>query len=732
MEKSLKIIRYLVLGGIFLTPFLVLIVTSSLFFPFITGKNFIFRILIEITFALWLILVIFDKKYLPVRQAGHPKKSWILIALSSFIIILIFSSVFGENFYRSFWSNYERMEGLITYLHLFVFFLIMISVIKGEKLWKWFFNISLFVSVIVGIYGLWQLISHQGSSRVDATLGNPTYLAIYMIFHIFLALMIFFQEKRWFRWFYLPVAVFDLIILYHTATRGAILGLIGGFILALILTILFYPTKRAKLLSALLLSLIIILVVSFLFLKNSHFITQSPVLSRFSSISFQETTTQSRLVIWKMSWQGFKERPILGWGPENFNLIFNKYYEPILWKQEPWFDRAHNVFLDRLTTNGFLGLLAYLSLFAFALYYLWFPWKKNNFSKSESIILTSMFAAYFFHNLFVFDNLISLILFITFLAYISTKSMKSQAFPEEKKTISISTNLGLKSASALIIVIFTIFIVYYVNVPGILASQDLIKALGSSRQGNLQDSFSAFQKAISRNSFGTGEAREQLSSFAQQILPVAGLDNNFKQKVFSSAVSEMKKQINQSPNDIRYMIFLGVIYNKAGQYDEAIDILQKAIKLSPKKQQLYFELGVSYINKKEYDKGLEVFKKAFELDPEFLEARKIYAVAAIFSGNDGLAEELMRDYGGTIITDERFLAAFNERKMFDKVTAISEKFVEENPENAQYRVSLAAIYLQIGERQKAIEQLQKAIELEPRFKQQGEYYINEIQAGRNP
>jgi tetratricopeptide (TPR) repeat protein len=194
----------------------------------------------------------------------------------------------------------------------------------------------------------------------------------------------------------------------------------------------------------------------------------------------------------------------------------------------------------------------------------------------------------------------------------------------------------------------------------------------------------------------------------------------------------MKKQSNQSPSDIRYMVFLGAVYNKAGQYDEAIDILQRAIKFSPKKQQLYFELGSSYLNKREYDKGFEILKKAFEFDREFLEARKIYAVAAIFAGKDDLAEELMKNYGGTIIPDERFLMAFNERKMFDKVTAISEKFVEENPENAQYRVSLAAGYLQMGERQKAIEQLQKAIELEPRFKQQGEYYINEIKAGRNP
>lgn len=85
-----------------------------------------------------------------------------------------------------------------------------------------------------------------------------------------------------------------------------------------------------------------------------------------------------------------------------------------------------------------------------------------------------------------------------------------------------------------------------------------------------------------------------------------------------------------------------------------------------------------------------------------------------------------------IIADERFLQAFNSRNMFDKVAAVWEKFVEANPNNARYRLGLAASYLQVGERQKSIEQIQKAIDIEPTFKQQGEYYINEIKAGRNP
>lgn len=34
--------------------------------------------------------------------------------------------------------------------------------------------------------------------------------------------------------------------------------------------------------------------------------------------------------------EGFKEHPILGWGQDNFILVFNKYYDPRLYSQEPF------------------------------------------------------------------------------------------------------------------------------------------------------------------------------------------------------------------------------------------------------------------------------------------------------------------------------------------------------------------------------------------------------------
>ncbi|MBU2219245.1 O-antigen ligase family protein, partial [Patescibacteria group bacterium] len=727
MLKSLNIIRYLILGGIFILPVTVLIVAESLFFPFITGKNFFFRILVEILLGLWLILAIYDKRY-------RPKKSWILYFLTAFIAVLILSTIFSANPYRSFWSNYERMEGLITFLHLFAYFLVFTAVLNTEKLWKWFFHISLGVSVIVAFYGIFQLAGkleiHQGGARLDATLGNASYLAIYMVFHIFLALWYFLKTRDWYKWFYLPVIILETLILYYTATRGAILGFIAGLFITALIVGFFSDSRKIRIYAVSTLVLIVVLTGLFFSLRSSDFIIKNPVLTRFAGISLTETTTQSRFVIWGMSWEGFKERPILGWGPENYNLVFNKYYEPVLWKQEPWFDRAHNVFFDRLTTNGIFGLLAYLGLFGSALYCLLLKRKKYRFSSYDSGVLTGLFAAYFFHNIFVFDNLISLILFFSFLAYIHHRTKDNEI--DSQAEVFIKDDYK-KPAFSTIAAIAIIFIIYFVNVPGFLTARSLLSAFKETGAGNLQNAFDKFEKAISYDSFGSAEAREHFANFASKVISQPNIENDLKTKIFDSSSSEMKKQIEQAPDDIRYMIFLGALYNKGRQYNQAIEILQKAIELSPKKQQLYFEIGSSYLNIKEYKKAVEVLKTAFDLDPTFDDARKIYAAALIFDGQEEEASGILKEAFGTdIIPDERLIRAYVEIGNFYKVVAIWESLIEQNPNNAQYRVSLAASYLQINEREKAIEQLEKTIELEPKFKQQGEYFINEIRAGRNP
>src|SRR3989344_4225274 len=328
-----KILRWVALGGIFLVPFVPLVVANNLFFPFITGKAFVFRILVIIAAGAWLILALRDPDY-------RPKNSWILKALIVFVAVI----------------------GLAGIFHLFLYFLTASAMLNDWKHWKRFFQTSIVVSVIMAGYGIFQLagvlVINQGGTRLDGTFGNATYLAGYMLFHIFLTFFLLLRERfsKTLQWTYGVIIALQLFILYHTATRGAVLGLVGGILIAAILIALFDKERLFLKKSArFTLVAILILIVGFIAIRNVAFIQKSAALSRLASISLNEATP--RFMVWQMGWQGFKERPILGWGQESFNFVFNKYYNPKMFTQEQWFDRAHDIIFDWLIAGGLLGLL---------------------------------------------------------------------------------------------------------------------------------------------------------------------------------------------------------------------------------------------------------------------------------------------------------------------------------------------------------------------------------------
>ncbi|MDQ3076543.1 MAG: O-antigen ligase family protein, partial [bacterium] len=331
-----KVLRIICLTGIFIIPFVPLLVVDTLFFPFISGKNFAFRIIVEIIFGAWVVLALTDKTY-------RPRKSFILWALGAFIVIIGLADIFGMNPFKSFWSNFERMEGFVGLVHLGLYMLVAATVLNTTKLWAWFFNTTIGASILMSLYGYGQLFKwvtiNQGGGRLDARLGNATYLAVYILFHIFLTTYLMISRTMFLATPQDPkprstkfiiggvIILLEFVILYYTATRGAMLGLIGGVLLSAALIVIFgkaHPRIRKVSLGILIATLVVI--GGFLGLKDSSFVRESPVLNRFATISLNDATTNSRFVLWNMAIEGFKERPILGWGQENFNYVFNKYY----------------------------------------------------------------------------------------------------------------------------------------------------------------------------------------------------------------------------------------------------------------------------------------------------------------------------------------------------------------------------------------------------------------------
>ncbi len=724
-----KMLRLVVLSGIFALPFIVFIVSTSLFFPFITGKNFTFRIIVEIIAGAYLALALLDPAY-------RPKRSWLLGAFALFVVIVALADIFGTYPFKSFWSNFERMDGWVTLAHLFLYFVVLFGTLNTEKLWRRFWQVSLAVSALVAGYGLLQVVGvaslnpgFSSAARIDATLGNPIYLAVYMLFHIGIGALLWArsfeengQEKRVsFSLLYGASILFSTLILFMTGTRGAMLGLIGGLFLAALLAGLTSVEWRRFALVAL--ALLLVLAGGFFLVREQAWVRSIPYIERLATISFSDATIQARFMNWGIAWEGVKERPILGWGQENYALVFDKYYNPKMYAQEQWFDRVHNIIFDWLVAAGFLGLLSYLSIIGTAL---WLLWRRASsaFSNAERIILTALIAAYFACNLTVFDNITSYMLFTSILAYIAWHgSADAQTLP--LPTISRS----MLPAAAFCAVILVWGSAWYVNARAISANRALLQALQPQENG-LMENLEQFKKAISYGTIGVQEVREQLVQGAIQVAGVEGMDAGVRKSFHDTAVSEMRLMMEESPQTVRFPFFLAILHRAYGEHEASRELLEKAHELSPGKQTILFELAANAYTRGDTERALEIYRDAYELAPEFIDARIFYAALAIRMGRDQLADELLAPLlASGDAADPRIASAYVSRRRYDKIAAVWEARVAAKPDDLEAYFTLAAAYYGAGNSQRAIGILEEAGRIAPGAKAQADALKEQIRAG---
>lgn len=178
-----KLIYYLVPTFLFLP----LIIQQDFYFPFITPRNFAFRIIVEVIFAVYLILLLKDWKRF------SPGKSQTIIVMAGLFLWMTITSLINGDFLYSFWSSFERMEGLIHFYHVLALLVVLVGVFKKSEDWLNLLRTAVWVSFVIAsiavtqAFGIDALISSSGGSRVSSVLGNPTFVASYALFHIFFA-----------------------------------------------------------------------------------------------------------------------------------------------------------------------------------------------------------------------------------------------------------------------------------------------------------------------------------------------------------------------------------------------------------------------------------------------------------------------------------------------------------------------------------------------------------------
>lgn len=732
--------KWVALSALFLIPFLPLYVEGSLFFPFISGKGFAFRILVEIAAASWLLLALSDKRY-------RPRFSWTFLIYAVLVVWMFIADLTAVSPDKAFWSNFERMDGFVTLIHAFLFFVVLGSVLTVEKRWKSWWLTVVGASVLVIGHGFFQLICagqecarsfpiHQGGVRVDANLGNSAYLAAYLLFTMAIALWQAIVSKGVLRFALVALAALQVVILFSTATRGALLGLVGAVGLGALLW-MWGAGKEGRRIGIGVLVGLLLVIGGFLLLKDTDFIRNDPTLTRIASISLADGNT--RFTLWGMAAQGALERPITGWGHEGFLFVFSKYYEPSLYAQEPWFDRAHSVYIDWLVSGGIPAFLLFIALLASAVVALY----RSNVSRAEKVMLIGALAAYAFQALFVFDNLMTYILLAAILAAAheaSSRPIKQlESAPEMKRDAIIAIALP-------IVLVVAVGSIWLFNVNNILAGQALIRAVQAGQNassllqsgkaedvpnaiGQYTNALGQFKVALAQNSFAEPEVREQLVIFAVTMARQPAVPVELKQEAVALAFSEIEAQIAKVPKDVRMRLQYVSGLDGVGNYEAALAQVLEAEKLAPKKQLLLLQKGIVLWRMKRYAEALETFERAYELDTAFDDAAIYVASGKIVMGDVQGAHAFLEERFGTSSVDhDRIRAAYFEGGHHEELLKNSRLHAMNFPNDpmAQFQLAEAlAIAKRFGEARAVVEETIRAF---PEQEALGKEFLRQLDA----
>lgn len=141
-----------------------------------------------------------------------------------------------------------------------------------------------------------------------------------------------------------------------------------------------------------------------------------------------------------------------------------------------------------------------------------------------------------------------------------------------------------------------------------------------------------------------------------------------------SAFAEVKKKLEENPNDADALYHLADIYDRQAQYTEAVEAYKKVIKLKPDMGYAYFKMGTAYSRLDKPAEAVTAFKEAIKHMPN-------YAVAY---NNLGVA--------------------YGKLEKFNDEIAVLKKAIKLRPKYSTARYNLGVTYLKTGDKKAAMQE----------------------------
>lgn len=518
------------------------------------------------------------------------------LPLLLFLLSQILSTIFSIEPHTSVWGYYSRFHGgllsTVSYLILFWAY----STFMREKTAK-AIAVTLSTGLIVTLYGIAE---HFGIdkhiwvqdvvNRVFSTLGQPNWLAAYLVMLIPLTL----TRRRY--WWLLPLF---LLTLYFTKSRSGFIS--GG---AMILVYCFARFRR--------LAPLWILLAAGGLIFGYRFVSRElapgpagPAISQGGSAS-----SAIRQVVWQGAIDIWKHYPVFGSGVETFAYSYYNFRPAdhnLLSEWDYLYNKAHNEFLNFLATTGALGLGSYLLLIGWTGIWL--------FNKR----LPELLAGYLgvsASNFFGFSVVPVALLFFLFPAF----ALK----PKPQKTVYFPVN-NFRAVLITLILLITFYQLLFISK---MWRADYLFNLGRSqvRAKLLTEGFTNLNRAV-KLSPNEPVFRNDLSE-AEALLAVgyASGSAELAKQFLDQTIKDADLVISQNPVNLnfwrsRIKIFLTLAVIDPDYYNQALGAFDQAISLAPTEPKLTYNLALVYNQLGQTGLAEQMLVKTLGLKPNYEAAR---------------------------------------------------------------------------------------------------------------
>jgi len=304
--------------------------------------------------------------------------SWIHVPVLVFLVANVVATMFSVDPFLALYGAHVRMLGLGTIADWVVLYLAVVLLIRTQVEAIAVIACAFVASLLVLGYELVQLLGRDPLSwnldviaRPISTIGQATSLAQYLTILALSAVgfALFVQGLPQIgRALLLLLAGLLLAGAGATGTRSAVFGLVAGSAFLVLATWIRHPSRRARVLA--------LAAAGFASAALSALLLLSPLGARITSVPSPppsatgdplarfEPATETRAALYEIAYQIVRDRPILGYGPDNFVVgvpRFRTASEPYEVRQS-LATSAHSWIAYIATSSGLIGLVAFVAI----------------------------------------------------------------------------------------------------------------------------------------------------------------------------------------------------------------------------------------------------------------------------------------------------------------------------------------------------------------------------------